>query len=137
MASNIAVTTYDPKKVSLVVNARIITGFAADSMISVARSEDIVTTSVGVQGDVTYNENANESGTMTITLSGTSSSLPYLRDLALRRTQVSVLMADANDDSNVYVSGDRCRITRPPDLARAKEIGSETVTIFVPSLDYK
>ena len=74
---------------------------------------------------------------MTVTLSGTSSSLPTLRDLALRRQQVSVLLADANDDSNVYVSGDRCRITRPPDLTRAKEIGSETVTIFVPSLEYK
>lgn len=137
MASNIAVTTYDPTKVSLVVNGRVITGFATDSMITVARSEDMVTTAVGVKGDVTYNENANDSGTMTVTLSGTSSSLPTLRDLALRRQQVSVLLADANDDSNVYVSGDRCRITRPPDLTRAKEIGSETVTIFVPSLEYK
>lgn len=131
------VTTYDPKKVSIVVNNRMITGFASDSMITVARSEDIVTTAVGVQGDVTYNENANESGTMTITLSGTSSSLPSLRDLALRRKPFPVLLVDANDDSNVYVSGDRCRITRPPDLTRAKEIGSETVTIFVPSLEYK
>ena len=131
------VTTYDPKKVSIVVNNRMITGFASDSMITVARSEDIVTTAVGVQGDVTYNENANESGTMTITLSGTSSSLPSLRDLALRRKPFPVLLVDANDDSNVYVSGDRCRITRPPDLTRAKEIGSEMVTIFVPSLEYK
>ena len=131
------VTTYDPKKVSIVVNNRMITGFASDSMITVARSEDIVTTAVGFQGDVTYNENANESGTMTITLSGTSSSLPSLRDLALRRKPFPVLLVDANDDSNVYVSGDRCRITRPPDLTRAKEIGSETVTIFVPSLEYK
>ena len=137
MASNIAVTTYDPTKVSLVVNGRVITGFATDSMITVARSEDMVTTAVGVQGDVTYNENANDSGTVTVTLSGTSSSLPTLRDLALRRQQVSVLLADANDDSNVYVSGDRGRITRPPGLTRAKEIGSETVTIFVPSLEYK
>ena len=137
MASNIAVTTYDPTKVSLVVNGRMITGFATDSMITVARNEDMVTTAVGVQGDVTYNENANESGTMTVTLSGTSSSLPFLRDLALRRKPFSVLLVDANDDSNVYVSGDRSRITRPPDLTRAKEIGSETVTIFVPSLEYK
>ena len=33
------VTTYDPKKVSIVVNNRMITGFASDSMITVARSE--------------------------------------------------------------------------------------------------
>ena len=33
------VTTYDPKKVSIVVNNRMITGFASDSMITVARSD--------------------------------------------------------------------------------------------------
>lgn len=76
MASNIEVASYDPKKVNLVMNGKIITGFASDSMITIARNEDTVTTQVGVKGDVAYNENANESGTITVTLMGTSSSLP-------------------------------------------------------------
>ena len=87
MASNIAVTTYDPTKVSLVVNGRVITGFATDSMITVARSEDMVTTAVGVQGDVTYNENANDSGTMTVTLSGRP--LSWLRPLMVTELSCS------------------------------------------------
>lgn len=137
MASNIEVASYDPKKVNLVMNGKIITGFASDSMITIARNEDTVTTQVGVKGDVAYNENANESGTITVTLMGTSSSLPYVRSLALKRKEVSVMIVDANDSASVKVAEERCRVIKPPDITRAKEIGSESVSIFVPSLNYR
>ena len=143
MASNIEVASYDPKKVNLVMNGKIITGFASDSMITIARNEDTVTTQVGVKGDVAYNENANESGTITVTLMGTSSSLPYVRSLALKRKEVSVMIVDANDSvrhhgkRHLYVAEERCRVIKPPDITRAKEIGSESVSIFVPSLNYR
>mgnify|MGYP000135401818 FL=1 len=137
MASNIEVASYDPKKVNLVMNGKIITGFASDSMITIARNEDTVTTQVGVKGDVAYNENANESGTITVTLMGTSSSLPYVRSLALKRKEVSVMIVDANDSALVNVAEERCRVIKPPDITRAKEIGSESVSIFVPSLNYR
>jgi len=137
MANQIEIASYDPKKVNLIVNGVVIQNFADGSLITIARSEDIVSPVVGAKGDVTYNENANESGTITATLSGTSSSLPYLRNLAVKRKEVSVLVTDANDASAVSVSEKRCRITRPPDLNRAEQIGSETVTIFVPSLNYR
>ena len=133
MASNIEVASYDPKKVNLVLNGKIITGFASDSMITIARNEDTVTTQVGVKGDVAYNENANESGTITVTLMGTSSSLPYVRSLALKRKEVSLMIVDAS----VNVAEERCRVIKPPDITRAKEIGSESVSIFVPSLNYR
>ena len=137
MASNIEVASYDPKKVNLVMNGKIITGFASDSMITIARNEDTVTTQVGVKGDVAYNENANESGTITVTLMGTSSSLPYVRSLALKRKEVSVMIVDANDSASVNVAEERCSVIKPPDITRAKEIGSESVSIFVPSLNYR
>lgn len=86
---------------------------------------------------VRYNENANESGTITITLMGTSSSLPYVRSLALKRKEVSVMIVDANDSASVNVAEERCRVIKPPDITRAKEIGSESVSIFVPSLNYR
>ena len=137
MASNIEVASYDPKKVNLVLNGKILTGFASDSMITIARNEDTVTTQVGVKGDVAYNENANESGTITVTLMGTSSSLPYVRSLALKRKEVSLMIVDANDSASVNVAEERCRVIKPPDITRAKEIGSESVSIFVPSLNYR
>lgn len=112
MASNIEVASYDPKKVNLVLNGKILTGFASDSMITIARNEDTVTTQVGVKGDVAYNENANESGTITVTLMGTSSSLPYVRSLALKRKEVSLMIVDANDSASVNVAEERCRVIK-------------------------
>ena len=137
MANGIEIASYDPKKVSVIINGKEITGFGTDSVISVTRNEDIVTTQVGVKGDVAYNENANESGTITVTLMGTSSSLPYVRSLALKRKEVSVMIVDANDSASVNVAEERCRVIKPPDITRAKEIGSESVSIFVPSLNYR
>ena len=86
---------------------------------------------------IEYNENANESGTITVTLMGTSSSLPYVRSLALKRKEVSLMIVDANDSASVNVAEERCRVIKPPDITRAKEIGSESVSIFVPSLNYR
>ena len=130
MASNIEVASYDPKKVNLVMNGKIITGFASDSMITIARNEDTVTTQVGVKGDVAYNENANESGTITVTLMGTSSSLPYVRSLALKRKEVSVMIVDANDSASVNVAEERCRvINRLTSPAQRRSVLSRSVSL--------
>ena len=85
MAKGIEVASYDPKKVNVIVGGRTITGFAADGVVSVTKNEDSITPAVGAKGDVTYSENANESGTIAITLMSTSSSLSYLRELEAGR----------------------------------------------------
>lgn len=130
----VSVTTYDPKKVNVIVGGRVITGFASDGVVTLAKSEDSVTPSVGAKGDVTYSENANESGTVSLTLMSTSSSLSYLRDLEAKRRAVNVSITDANDDTAFTMNEDNCRITKMPDIARQKEQATVTVTIFVPSM---
>lgn len=130
----VSVTTYDPKKVNVIVGGRVITGFASDGVVTLAKSEDSVTPSVGAKGDVTYSENANESGTVSLALMSTSSSLPYLRDLEAKRRAVNVSITDANDDTAFTMNEDNCRITKMPDVARQKEQATVTVTIFVPSM---
>ena len=60
MANDIEIASYDPKKVNVNINGKIITGFSPDGVINVVRNEDIVTPTTGAKGDVTYNENANE-----------------------------------------------------------------------------
>ena len=129
-----SVTSYDPKKVNVIVGGRIITGFAADGVVTLAKSEDSVTPSVGAKGDVAYSENANESGTFSLTLMSTSSSLAYLRDLEAKRRSVNVSITDANDDTAFTMNEDNCRITKMPDVARQKEQSTVTVTIYVPSM---
>ena len=130
----VSVTTYDPKKVNVIVGGRVITGFASDGVVTLAKSEDSVTPSVGAKGDVTYSENANESGTVSFTLMSTSSRLSYLRDREAKRRAVNVSITDANDDTAFTMNEDNCRITKMPDVARQKEQATVTVTIFVPSM---
>ena len=73
------VTTYDPMKVTVSLGGRVITGFASDGVITLTHNEDAVTPNVGAKGDVTYSENANNSGTAAIPLMSTSASLPFRR----------------------------------------------------------
>ena len=137
MANDIEIASYDPKKVNVNINGKIITGFSPDGVINVVRNEDIVTPTVGTKGDVTYNENANESGQVTLHLLGSSSSLPFLRSLAVKRKEIRLTITDANDAGAVQFAEERCRITKPPDIERAKEVGSADVNIHVPSLNYR
>ena len=131
------VTSYDPKKVNVAVDGAIITGYASDSMITATKNEDAVTTEVGCKGDVIYSENANESGTITITLQGTSSSLPRLRSLASSRKQISVTVSDANDSDDISITAQKCRVVKMPDVSRGKTSGNVTISMFVPNLQVR
>ena len=131
------VTSYEPKKVNVAVDGAIIAGYASDSMITATKNEDAVTTEVGCKGDVVYSENANESGTITITLQGTSSSLPRLRSLASSRKQISVTVSDANDSDDISITAQKCRVVKMPDVSRGKTSGNVTISIFVPNLQVR
>ena len=104
MAASIEVASYDPKKVNVIVGGRIITGFASDGVVTLTKNEDSVTTSAGAKGDIVYSENANESGTVALTLSSTSSSLAYLRGLDAKRRAFNVTISDVNDRDGFVMS---------------------------------
>lgn len=127
-------TSYDPLKVNVSVDGTIITGFASDGIITASKNEDTVTPNVGCQGDTVYEENANESGTIALTLQGTSPSLAKLRRLASDRKTFPVTISDANDDDSVTISAAKCRILKVPDLSRGKTSATTTVNIYVPKL---
>jgi hypothetical protein len=131
------VYTYDPAKVTVVVASRALTGFAPDGVVTVGHNEDRVTPAVGAQGDVTYSENADNTGTAAITLMSTSASLAFLRDLCARRRQVQLSIMDANDDDAIKVSVERCRILQIPNAPRTSEATAITVNIFIPDLNFR
>lgn len=60
--------TYDPKAVTVVVAGQIITGFAEDTFIGLARNEDMYTLQVGADGEATRSRSNNKSGRLTLTL---------------------------------------------------------------------
>ena len=130
-----SVTNYDPMKTSVVVDGLIITGFSDASMVVITRNEDIVTTTVGTQGDVVYSENANRSGVITLSLMVTSSSLDYLRNLAKARKEFMIVISDANKTPTEVISAGRCRITKIPETKKEKTAGSVDVTIFAPVIE--
>lgn len=131
---NINITNYDPTKVSVVISGLVITGFADSSVVAVARNEDIVTPSVGAQGDVVYSENANQSATITLSLQSTSASVYKLRQMALSRQEVDIVISDAGNDGGELLSAGRCRITKVPDSKKEKTAGSVDITIFAPAV---
>ena len=130
--SNKTVTTYDPQKVNVIVDGRVITGFASDGVVTRTRNSDSVTPAVGAKGDVAYSENADETGTVAITLMSTSASLSYLRGLEAKRKMVTVSVQDVNDNDAFVMSCDNCRVLKMPDAARTKEQGTVTINIYVP-----
>ena len=134
MGKGIEIASYDPKKVNVIVGGRALTGFASDGVVTLTRNEDSVTPSVGAKGDVCYNENANESGVVAVTLMSTSSSLAYLRDLEAKRKAVPVTVTDVNAAGGFVMSAEECRVQKMPDVARQKEQGTVTVNIFVPHM---
>lgn len=129
---NKTVTTYDPQKVNVIVDGRVITGFASDGVVTLTRNSDSVTPAVGAKGDVAYSENADETGTVAITLMSTSASLSYLRGLEAKRKMVTVSVQDVNDNDAFVMSCDNCRVLKMPDAARTKEQGTVTINIYVP-----
>lgn len=132
--SNKSVTSYDPQKVNVIVAGRVITGFASEGVVNLIRNSDSVTPAVGAKGDVAYSENADETGTVAITLMSTSASLSYLRELEAKRKMVSVSVQDKNDSDGFVMACDNCRVLKMPDANRAKEQGTVTVNIYVPSM---
>lgn len=130
-----SITNYNPMKVSVIVDGRIITGFSDSSMVVITRNEDIVSTAVGTQGDVVYSENANRSGTITLSLQETSPSVDFLRGIAKGRKEVTVVISDTNKTPAEVTSANRCRITKIPDNKKEKTAGSIDVTIFAPVIE--
>ena len=110
--SNKTVTSYDPQKVNVIVAGRVITGFASDGVVNLTRNSDSVTPAVGAKGDVAYSENADETGTVALTLMSTSASLSYLRDLEAKRKMVSVSVQDKNDSDGFVMACDNCRVLK-------------------------
>lgn len=78
-----AVKTYSPKEISVIVAGTIITGFAEDSFLSIERSSDAFDKVVGADGEVARTASADRSGTITITLLQTSASNDILSALQL------------------------------------------------------
>lgn len=127
-------TTYDFKKVSVIVDGVIITGFMDGESIETEKNEDDVAAHVGAAGDVTFSETNDNTGTITLTLKQTSSSLPFLQSLRNSKRLFQTQIVDANN-SEFRAGGSECRIVKPPSRTWGNEVTGTEWAIYV--ADYK
>src|SRR4051812_46637986 len=118
--------TYDPKRNVLAFLGLNITGYAEGTFIKVARGADTFTKHVGSDGEVARTRSRDKSGSITITLMGSSLSNDDLSVAAaldeLRGDGVGpILLKDLQGSS--IAGGPNAWVRKVPDLERAKELG--------------
>jgi len=120
-----AVRTYDPKDVSILVGGVPIKGFADGEFVRVNKKSDAFTLVVGSDGVVSRAASNDNTGEMVIMLSQTSPSNDtlsalHLADLATKSGVVPILITD-NSGRSVYVSAFGW-IRKLPDSSFGKDI---------------
>jgi hypothetical protein len=124
------VNSYDPKKVSVVVDGQFIVGYMDGTFVNAEKNEDNIVPHIGAQGDVTFGESADETGTVTLTLKQNSSSLPFLQSLSKQKRAFAVQIIDGND-GKFKAGGTECRILKTPSREFGAEVSGVEIPIYV------
>ncbi len=125
---------YNPKNVNTVVDGVILTGYQDGTMVQCARSNDKFSMDVGSQGDVTFIENADDTGQITVTLKHTSPSASYLMSKAKSKEPFPVQVIDSNT-GNFKSGGSEALIQKSPDSERGNEVSSLEFVFLVADYD--
>lgn len=128
------ITNLDAKKCTVTVGSRFLTGFAPDGIFNLVWSADRVSPTVGSQGDVVFVEGADESATLTVTLSPTSSSIPFLEDMCFNRASHPVTVNDASPDARITYYSPKCRVQKPADKSRGANANTVSYNILMPAV---
>jgi hypothetical protein len=133
-----AVRTYDPKKVLVIIGGVPMGGFADGEFVSVERTTDSFTKVSGADGITSRSKSNDRSGSMVLTLAQTSPSNKVLSGFALadevaNTGVVPILIKDAGGDS-IFVSGFGW-VKKPPAATYAKEIGNRAWNLDLADLD--
>ena len=99
-----ALYTYDPKLVKLVIGARTIDSLQEGSSITLEPSTEVSTTQNGVDADFTRNVNTNIHYMLTFTVNSGSPNNDYLNTLIRSQAVLPFLFTDKNT-GNTQVSG--------------------------------
>lgn len=123
-----ALTQYNAKDCTIVVNNMFITGLGED-MVTGEKDEEMFTTSVGAQGDIVMNETNNSLGTVTLTIQGTSPQKGMLLDLAKAGAIFPIWVT--NSGIGERFGGSKARIKNYPSLAQGAELDDREIEIQV------
>jgi Protein of unknown function (DUF3277) len=117
-----ALWTFDPKQLSVIVGPYIIKGFS-ETMISIARATDAFSMIVGADGEATRVKSNDNSATITITLQQGSPSNDDLSKIATadRLSSLGVFPLLIKDNfGNTIMTAPTAFISKVPDITFAK-----------------
>lgn len=129
-----AVNTYDPRDVMVVVNGTVLTGLAEGTFVTAEKASENYVKYVGAQGEVARSRNADPTGTITVTLAQTSPSNALLNNLARSREIFSAFVIDRNSQQ-VQAGGSTCWIQKQAPISRGAEIETREWVIEVADYD--
>lgn len=124
-----SVKQYDPQLYSLIIGAKIISGYSDGTYIKITRNEDMWALKVGVDGEGTRTKNNNRSGRFEITLMQSSDSNDYLSSLVLAdelagTSTIPIIAKDGSGTSLASCVTAWC--IKQSDSEFAKELGQRT-----------
>ena len=108
------VRVYDPELLSARVAGQYLTGYSDNGKFTCEQNEDNSYPYVGVDGTVSYAKGGDKSAIVTITLAGTSPSIPYVTELARNGELFNLTIVDMNENGE-NISCDDCVVIKAPD----------------------
>lgn len=134
-----AMKSFNPLQVSVIVGTKALTGWAAGSFVTVSMDEDAFAKKVGTDGEVTRSKSNNNTGSITITLDQASASNAYLSGLALLDRAsgggvIPVLIRDANGET--LISAESAWVKKMPDVEYSNESLDREWVLDCGSLEY-
>jgi len=130
--------TYDPAKVVVSFGGNLIGGFADGTFVMAERSEDAFTVVVGSGGEGARVFSNNKSGTVTLTLMGSSSSNDILTSIAkvdeLLKTGIGPLFIK-DLGGTTLVSAQNSWIKKPASIEFGKELSNREWVLECENLD--
>lgn len=131
--------TWDPKSVVITFAGITITGFAAGTFIVAEEATDRFTKVVGADGEVARSQSRDESGTVTITLLGSSEVNKLLSDQLKADAKSgsgtgSFMMKDTK--GTTIISSDRAWIRRRPNFEGAVEVTNREWIFDLATMSY-
>lgn len=133
-----AVLTYDPSQVSVVLGGNILGGFSDGTFVTIARNADMWSMKVGVGGQATRAKSSDKSGTITVVLQQSSPSNDDLSaliaaDELTNAGAVPLLIRDAS--GRTLATALTAWVSRYPNVDFAKESTDRTYTLMTDSLE--
>lgn len=133
-----AVSTYDPAQISVIVGGKILSGFADDTFVTVSRNNDMWVMKTGADGSTTRVKTNDKSGMIVVTLQQASPSNDDLSALLaadeLSNTGVvPVFVRDASGRS--LHSALTAWVQRYPQVDYSKDVTNRSYSIATDSLE--